>query len=441
MSLPQEEESTLVPMTAGGRNEFAVMLKRFKSGDSGLIPVLIGLVAMVLYFYLKNHVFLEVVNINNLFIQATIFILLSMGEIWLLLLGEIDLSLGYLAGIAAALSAIAVDVQYHWPWFIALPATVLLITLLGLFSGVLVVFLKLPSFIVTLAGLLGYEGVMIFIIDRQNTGGTVAVHGGVLNDLVNAQLTVFATWVLLIVMVGLSSFFLLRSYYNRRKSGLVYRSIYFTIAKIAGLVIGGFVLALVFNSNRGGTFIVQRGMPFAIPIDLAMLLAGTFILTKTRTGRYMYALKPHAALHHPAIGKDRGRCHVTPTVAGEKEAARRAGINVNRYRMLAFAFGGFSAGVAGLLYCSELAGANDSIPGGNFVLYAVAAAVIGGTSLVGGRGKMIHAVIGGLLIAIIYNGMALINMSTATQYIAIAVVLLAAVTVDSLARRGSVPGT
>jgi D-xylose transport system permease protein len=417
LSLPQEEESTLVPMTAGGRNEFAVMLKRFKSGDSGLIPVLIGLVAMVLYFYLKNHVFLEVVNINNLFIQATIFILLSMGEIWLLLLGEIDLSLGYLAGIAAALSAIAVDVQYHWPWFIALPATVLLITLLGLFSGVLVVFLKLPSFIVTLAGLLGYEGVMIFIIDRQNTGGTVAVHGGVLNDLVNAQLTVFATWVLLIVMVGLSSFFLLRSYYNRRKSGLVYRSIYFTIAKIAGLVIGGFVLALVFNSNRGGTFIVQRGMPFAIPIDLAMLLAGTFILTKTRTGRYMYA------------------------IGGNKEAARRAGINVNRYRMLAFAFGGFSAGVAGLLYCSELAGANDSIPGGNFVLYAVAAAVIGGTSLVGGRGKMIHAVIGGLLIAIIYNGMALINMSTATQYIAIAVVLLAAVTVDSLARRGSVPGT
>jgi D-xylose transport system permease protein len=217
--------------------------------------------------------------------------------------------------------------------------------------------------------------------------------------------------------VGLASFFMMRSYYNRRKSGLVYRSIYFTVAKIIGMVIGGFLLALVFNTNRGGAFIVQRGMPFAIPIDIAMLLAGTFILTKTRTGRYMYA------------------------IGGNKEAARRAGINVNRYRLLAFAFGGLSAGVAGLLYCSELAGANDSIPGGNFVLYAVAAAVIGGTSLVGGRGKMIHAVIGGLLIAIIYNGMALINMSVATQYVAIAVVLLAAVTVDSLARRGNVVGT
>jgi D-xylose transport system permease protein len=403
-------------MSEGGRNEVVAMLKRFRSGDSGLIPVLIGLICLVLYFYFKNHVFLEVVNINNLFIQATIFILLSMGEIWLLLLGEIDLSLGYLAGIAAALSAIGVDVQYHLPWFVVLPGTVVFIALLGLLSGVLVVYLKLPSFIVTLAGLLGYEGVMIFIIDRQNTGGTVAVHGGVLDDLVNSQLTVVATWALLIVMVALASFLMLRSYYNRRKSGLVYRSIYFTLAKIAGLVIGGFLLALIFNSNRGGTFIVQRGMPYAIPIDLAMLLAGTFILNKTRTGRYMYA------------------------IGGNKDAARRAGINVKRYRMLAFAFGGFSAGVAGLLYCSELAGANDSIPGGNFVLYAVAAAVIGGTSLVGGRGKMIHAVIGGLLIAIIYNGMALINVGVAAQYVAIALVLLAAVTVDSLARRGNVVG-
>lgn len=417
MSLSQEEEPTLAAVVPGGQNELATMFKRFKSGDSGLIPVLIGLVAMVMYFYFKNHVFLSVVNINNLFIQATIFVLLGMGEIWLLLLGEIDLSLGYLAGIAAAMSAILVDVQYHWPWFIALPASVLLIGVLGLFSGVLVVFLKLPSFIVTLAGLLGYEGVMIFIIDRQNTGGTIAVHGGVLDYLVNGQLTVIATWILLIALVGLASVFMLRGYYNRRKSGLVYRSIYFTIAKIVGMVIGGFLLALVFNTNRGGAFIVQRGMPFAIPIDIAMLLAGTFILTKTKTGRYMYA------------------------IGGNKEAARRAGVNVNRYRLLAFGFGGLSAGVAGLLYCSELAGANDSIPGGNFVLYAVAAAVIGGTSLVGGRGKMIHAVIGGLLIAIIYNGMALINMSVATQYVAIAVVLLAAVTVDSLARRGNVVGT
>jgi D-xylose transport system permease protein len=419
LSLSQEDESgqTLVQEIIGRPSELSLMLKRFKSGDSGLIPVLIGLVAMVLYFYFKNHVFLSVVNINNLFIQATIFVLLGMGEIWLLLLGEIDLSLGYLAGIAAATSAILVDVQYHWPWYIALPGSVLLIGVLGLLSGVLVVYLKLPSFIVTLAGLLGYEGIMIFIIDRQNTGGTIAVHGGVLDYLVNGQLTVIATWILLIALVGLASFFMMRSYYNRRKSGLVYRSIYFTVAKIIGMVIGGFLLALVFNTNRGGAFIVQRGMPFAIPIDIAMLLAGTFILTKTRTGRYMYA------------------------IGGNKEAARRAGINVNRYRLLAFAFGGLSAGVAGLLYCSELAGANDSIPGGNFVLYAVAAAVIGGTSLVGGRGKMIHAVIGGLLIAIIYNGMALINMSVATQYVAIAVVLLAAVTVDSLARRGNVVGT
>jgi D-xylose transport system permease protein len=134
LSLSQEEESSLAVNSAGGRNEIAAMLKRFKSGDSGLIPVLIGLVCMVLYFYVKNHVFLEVVNINNLFIQATIFILLGMGEIWLLLLGEIDLSLGYIAGIAAATSAILVDLQFHWPWFLALPGTVLMTTAMGLLS-------------------------------------------------------------------------------------------------------------------------------------------------------------------------------------------------------------------------------------------------------------------------------------------------------------------
>src|SRR6202453_3506550 len=129
-------------------------------------------------------------------------------------------------------------------------------------------------------------------------------------------------------------------------------------------------------------------MPFAIPIDVGMLLGGTYILTKTKTGRYIYA------------------------IGGNKEAARRAGINVNRYRLLAFVFAGVTSGVAGLLYASDLGGMNDAVPGGQYVLYAVAAAVIGGTSLFGGRGKMIHAVIGGLAISTIYNGMALIQVTT-----------------------------
>ncbi len=158
-------------------------------------------------------------------------------------------------------------------------------------------------------------------------------------------------------------------------------------------------------------------MPFAIPIDLGVLAIGTFILTKTRAGRYIYA------------------------IGGNVEAARRAGIAVNRFRVLAFAFSGTTAGVAGLLYVSRLGGISNGIEGGQYVLYAVAAAVIGGTSLFGGRGKMIHAVIGGLIIATIDNGMALINVSAAGLYMVTALVLLAAVVVDSIARRSAVDHT
>jgi D-xylose transport system permease protein len=158
-------------------------------------------------------------------------------------------------------------------------------------------------------------------------------------------------------------------------------------------------------------------MPFAIPIDLGVLAAGTFILTKTRAGRYIYA------------------------IGGNVEAARRAGINVNRYRLLAFVFSGFTTGIAGLLYVSRLNGISTGIEGGTYVLYAVAAGVIGGTSLFGGRGKMIHAVVGGLVIATIYNGMALINVSAAGLYMVTALVLLAAVVVDAIARRSNASST
>jgi D-xylose transport system permease protein len=274
-----------------------------------------------------------------------------------------------------------------------------------------VVFLKLPSFIVTLAGQIALEGVLIYIIDRENSGGTVPVQNHFLYNLVFGNFTVVWTWLFFVILVVVAAAIMLRAHQRRRASGLVYRSIYFTFAKIAGLAIAGIVLALIFNADRS-QFSVIRGMPFAIPIDLAMLLGGSFVLAKTKTGRYIYA------------------------IGGNREAARRAGINVNRYRLLAFVFAGFTAGVAGLLYTSNLGGMSDSMPGGIYVLYAVAAAVIGGTSLFGGRGMMIHAVIGGLVIATIYNGMALISVSTAVQYMVIGIVLVAAITVDSLARRG-----
>ena len=416
MSAPIQEDPTLHVETLPAANtEIGALLKRLRAGDSGLLPVILGLIALVLYFYFRNHVFLHPENLTNLFIQSTVFILLGMAEIWLLLLGEIDLSLGFVLGIGGAVATITTSVAWNWPWYLAFAAALALTSLISLISGLLTVYLKLPSFIVTLAGQIGLEGVLIYIIDRENAGGTVPVQNHFLYNLVFGNFTPLWTWLFFVIVIGVASLLMLSAYRRRRLSGLVTQSIYFTFAKIAGLVIGGVALALIFNADRS-TFAVVKGMPFAIPIDIAMLVTGSFILSRTKTGRYIYA------------------------IGGSSEATRRAGVVVNRYRLLAFVFAGFTAGVAGLLYASNLGGMSDAMPGGTYVLYGIAAAVIGGTSLFGGRGKMIHAVIGGLIIATIYNGMALISISTAVQFMVIAIVLIAAVTVDSIARRGKDAG-
>ncbi len=388
------------------------LFKRLRTGNSGLIPILVGLAALVAYFDIRSHVFLSAANVTNLFIQATVFILLGMAEIWLLLLGEIDLSIGFVAGIGASTAVILVDNKYHWPVLVVLPLALAVTTLIGILHGTLVIRLRLPSFVVTLAGQLGWAGVLIFLIDHQGTGGVVSLHEKVLADLVNGNLTPMWTWIVSVGSVLLAAIFMIRGQAKRRAAGLESTPMAIVALKIGSLVIAALVLVLIFNTDRA-TFIVLHGMPFAIPIDIFILLAGSFILNKTKAGRYIYA------------------------IGGNSEAVRRAGVNVNRYRLLAFALAGLTAGIAGLLYASRLGGISDGIDGGTLVLYAVAAAVIGGTSLFGGRGKMIHAVIGGVIIATIYNGMALIGMSAATQYIATALVLLAAVTIDSVARRGN----
>ena len=408
-----DNSETAVVARASADGALRGQLKRLRQGDKGLLPILLGLIVLVIYFEIRNSVFLSSGNLTNLFVQATIFILLAMAEIWLLLLGEIDLSVGFVSALGATTAVILLDNQFHWPWFAALPLAILVTTTIGTLQGFIIIKLRLPSFIVTLAGLLGWEGVLIFFVDRQGTGGTIPVQEKVLYDLVNANLSPVWTWIFVLACLAVLIYLIVRRDQSRRTSGLDSVPHFVTIAKAVTLIIAGVVLVLIFNRNRG-TFTVLEGMPYAIPVDIAMLAAGSFILTRTRVGRYIYA------------------------IGGNAEAARRAGVNVNRYRLLAFVFTGFTAGVAGLIYASRLGGISDNVDS-NLVLLAVASAVIGGTSLFGGRGKMIHAVIGGLVIATIYNGMALINMSAATQYIATALVLLEAVAMDAVARRGSTP--
>jgi D-xylose transport system permease protein len=198
---------------------------------------------------------------------------------------------------------------------------------------------------------------------------------------------------------------------RRRASGLVAPPVGLTALKIAAVAVAGVALILICNANRGVLVPIQ-GMPWVVLIVLGVLGAWSLLLGKTRFGRYVYA------------------------IGGNAEAARRAGVNLARIRTAAFVLCSFTAGIGGIVYASRLRSVSTNLDGGTLVLYAVAAAVIGGTSLFGGRGKPLHAVLGGIVIAAIANGMGLLGMAAATQLIVTALVLLAAVTIDAVARRG-----
>ena len=393
------------------------MVTRFRRGDSGMIPIVMGLFVLGAYFQFRSTQFLSVGNLTNLAVQATIFVLLGIAEVWLLLLGEIDLSAGFNAGLAGAIATILVDQQFHWPWVFAVLLALVASTGFGALWGFLVIGLRLPSFIVTLAGQLGLEGLLLWIVDSQGTGGSITIHQPDLYNIVYGDFTPVFTVILIVVTVVGLSLSLIRKNTSRAARNLESVPMPLMLVRILGLIVAGGVLIWVFNSNRGSSSSafssVIRGMPFAVVLVGFVLGGCTFMMNKTKPGRYIYA------------------------IGGNAEAARRAGIAVNRFRLMAFMMTGLISGIAGLVYVSNQNGISDSINGGTLVLYAVATAVIGGTSLFGGRGKMVHALIGGVVIATIYNGMALINLGAPQQYIATALVLLAAVTIDSLARRGS----
>ncbi|HVM67134.1 MAG TPA: hypothetical protein VMU14_19860, partial [Acidimicrobiales bacterium] len=229
-------------------------------------------------------------------------------------------------------------------------------------------------------------------------------------------LTPLAGW---LVMIAIVAVFGLRMWFRdarRRRSGLVAPPTSLTIAKIVAVAVAGIVVVAICNTNRGA-LIAIRGVPWVVLVVLAVLALWTFVLGRTRFGRYVYA------------------------IGGNAEAARRAGVNLASVRTIAFTLAGFTAGIAGITEASRLRSVSTALDGGQLVLYAVAAAVIGGTSLFGGRGKPLHAVLGGLVIAAIDNGMALKGYSAAAKYIVTAIVLLAAVAVDAIARRGRTSGT
>jgi len=386
---------------------------RVRSGDSGALPVILGLVAIVVYFQARNSLFLSAGNLVNLIEQAAWIVTLGMAEVFVLLLGEIDLSIGYSSVIGAVFTAWLLVPPNPAPWPLAVLAGLAFPVVYGLIQGVIITWLRLPSFVVTLAGQLAGLGILLEIINTAapGSGGTIRLYSSVLLDIEGGAMSPLASWIVMAAAVVLGAVVLVGRDTRRRAGGLAAPPPSVTWLKVAAMAIAGVVVVLIGNTNRGAGLVVVRGVPWVILVVLVVVVAWSFLLGRTRFGRYMYA------------------------IGGNAEAARRAGINLSRIRVGAFALTGLTAGVTGIILASELGSISSNVNGGQNVLYAVAAAVIGGVSLFGGRGKMLGAILGGLIVAVIYNGLQLLGLGAAPQAIWTAIVLLAAVTVDTVARR------
>jgi D-xylose transport system permease protein len=377
-------------------------------GESGAVSVIAGLVVIGVVFQSLNRHFLSPVNLTDLLVQGAVFMLLGMSEVFALLLGDIDLSIGFVSGIGGVLTAELLIGSRDWPWWAAVITALLVTTAIGALQGTLIARLRLPSFVVTLAGLLACQGVMIWIL---GSGGTLPISDNVINDLANGCLTPAASWLLMAAIVAAFAVVTIRRDAERRAGGAAGPPASRTAAKVAAAAAAGAAIVAVCDTNRGVLSPV-RGVPWVVLIVLGVLFAWSFLLNRTRFGRDVHAIGSNA------------------------EAARRAGVSLAAIRTVSFALAGLTAGVGGIVYASELRSVSSGTDGATLVLYAVAAAVIGGTSLFGGRGKPLDGVLGGIVIAAIYNGIYLLGMSAAAQDLIFALVLLAAVSADVLARRG-----
>ncbi len=389
-------------------------LQRIRSGESGVGPIIIGLIAIIVFFQIDQPIFLHASNLGNLFPEASIYVMFGLAEMFALVLSEIDLSVGFAGAVGAFIFAALNGPPVNWSWIPALLAALFVMTSFGAIQGTLISRLGLPSFIVTLAGFLGLQGVLLELaqIDKTALGSGLSLDQSTpVYKLANNNMSPALGWIVLaVVLVGFAAMTLNKAR-TRRKNGLVAPPLGVSILTIVAAAIGGILLVAICNANRGSAVASVSGVPWVIPFVLVVLVVWTFMYNRTKLGRYMYA------------------------VGANPEAARRAGINVARIRTITFALCGFGACLAGLVYASQLGSISTDYDGGSIVLFAVAAAVIGGTSLFGGRGKPVQSLLGGLIIGVVVNGLALMSVSAAVTYIVTAIVLLAAVVLDAVVRR------
>jgi D-xylose transport system permease protein len=383
-------------------DRFRSWIAGVRDGDLGVLPIVVGLVLIAIIFQAQNENFLTAGNFVNLLVQGAAYCTIAIGIVFVLLLGEIDLSVGYVAGVAGVITSLLLlpdGNTVSWP--VAVIAAIGAGATIGTLHGLLFAKLGIPSFVVTLAGLLGWSGVVLLLIGDR---GTVVLQDQTVIGVANDFLSEGTSWLLVLLCVGGFAALELLRRRSRQQASLPADSM-----GLIGLRVGALGLALavvVYVCNQ------DRGLPFVAVIVGVLLVFWTWVARRTKFGRYVYA------------------------VGGNAEAARRAGIDVDAIRIAVFAIASAMAAVGGIILASRLRSVDTNAGGGDILLNSIAAAVIGGTSLFGGRGHIRSALLGALVITSIANGLGLLGLSSGTRFVITGLVLLLAVAVDSISRRG-----
>jgi D-xylose transport system permease protein len=398
--------------------------RRVWGGDMGSLPAILGLLVLVVTFSTvgANHdVFLTAGNFANLLVQGAQVTIIAMGLVFVLLLGEIDLSAGFTSGLTAGVMSVLLVKQHITAW-VSIPSAIVLGVVIGLLLGTLVAKVRIPSFVVTLAGFLAFQGVLLLLLSGGQAITVSNDQSALIYAIENKYLPIWAGWLMLVLLVaGYLGNQLIRAY-TRARRGLPIDPPSLIALKLIALAAGGGFAVYVLNLERSKNpphllpngrvlGVSLKGVPVVVPVILVLLVVLTFVLTRTAYGRHIYA------------------------VGGSAEAARRAGIKVDAIRISAFVICSTLASIAGIVAVSRSNGVSSDTGGSNILLYAVGAAVIGGTSLFGGRGRVVNAILGGAVIAVIDNGMGLLQTSSAIKYVVTGGFLLAAAGLDALSRR------
>jgi D-xylose transport system permease protein len=390
------------------RQQIDAYKARVKGGEMGALPSVLSLFVLTILFSVLNPYFFTQGNFANLLTQTATLMMLAMALVFVILIAEIDLSAGVTSGVAMALFILLTN-KGGVDWRISILAGLLIGTAIGAMIGFFVAKVGVPSFVVTLGLFLGFQGLQLALL---GDGGLYRIEVPEIKAIMNDNLPAWMGWgflgAALVIMTAIN--FYDRSV--RTRNGLANRPISLMYTKLAIVAAAGAALVAMLNLNRSTSMKEISGVPIVVPIAITVLFMGTLLLDRTLFGRHLYA------------------------VGGNPEAARRAGIKVVKVRIIAFMLCSFLAVISGIFNASRI-GAVEATAGKAIVLSGVAAAVVGGVSLFGGRGRLIHAAVGALVIAIIDNGLGLLGLPAGINFLVTGGVLILAATVDAVSRKRS----